>query len=225
MRVSNRYIGFGLVTVSGCLWFLACPPFDLAPLAWVAAIRCCSPSTGRPRTGPPCSWDGGARCGGNRRRFYWLTDLIAAVCRLPVGLGGAGVAGVLRRARADFPAVYRGRSQHPAAAQRAHGRARAAVMVDANSCSPGIHLRAVDLPGLASARHPDHGAHRTFGVTALLMMVNARLYDLIAGCRARGAADGAGGGRRHHSRSAFKLSMPQLVLRALVPAALLAAAA
>jgi apolipoprotein N-acyltransferase len=38
MRVSNPYVGLGLVTLSGCLWFLACTPFDLAPAAWVAAV-------------------------------------------------------------------------------------------------------------------------------------------------------------------------------------------
>jgi len=31
MRASNFYVGFGLVTLSGCLWFLACAPFDLGP--------------------------------------------------------------------------------------------------------------------------------------------------------------------------------------------------
>jgi len=38
MRASNFYVGFGLVTLSGCLWFIACPPFDLSALAWIAAV-------------------------------------------------------------------------------------------------------------------------------------------------------------------------------------------
>ena len=38
MQASHRAIGFGLVTLSGCLWFLACTPFDFSALAWVAAV-------------------------------------------------------------------------------------------------------------------------------------------------------------------------------------------
>ena len=38
MNVSNFYVGLGLVTLSGCLWFLACPPFDFAAAAWLAAV-------------------------------------------------------------------------------------------------------------------------------------------------------------------------------------------
>jgi apolipoprotein N-acyltransferase len=38
MQISHRLTGFALVSVSGCLWFLACTPFDLAGLAWFAAV-------------------------------------------------------------------------------------------------------------------------------------------------------------------------------------------
>ena len=38
MRASNFYVGLGLCTLSGCLWFLAVAPFDLAGLAWIAAV-------------------------------------------------------------------------------------------------------------------------------------------------------------------------------------------
>lgn len=38
IRVSGLYVGFGLVSLSGCLWFMACTPFDLSALAWVAAV-------------------------------------------------------------------------------------------------------------------------------------------------------------------------------------------
>src|ERR1700738_1499758 len=34
----NFYGAFGLVTLSGCLWFLAVTPFDLSALAWGAAV-------------------------------------------------------------------------------------------------------------------------------------------------------------------------------------------
>ena len=38
MRKHNFLGRFGLVTLSGCLWFLAVTPFDLFFLAWAAAV-------------------------------------------------------------------------------------------------------------------------------------------------------------------------------------------
>jgi apolipoprotein N-acyltransferase len=75
MRASNFYVGFGLVTLSGCLWFLACAPFDLAGLAWIAAVPMLIAVDRAPTYGRALFlgwWAGVVETGGG---FYWLIDL------------------------------------------------------------------------------------------------------------------------------------------------------
>ncbi len=75
MRASNFYVGLGLVTLSGCLWFLACPPFDLSALAWVAAVPMLLAIDRAPTFGRALFlgwWAGVVETGGG---FYWLIDL------------------------------------------------------------------------------------------------------------------------------------------------------
>ena len=75
MRASNFYVGFGLVTLSGCVWFLACPPFDLTLLAWVAAVPMLIAVDRAPTYGRALFlgwWAGVVETGGG---FYWMIEL------------------------------------------------------------------------------------------------------------------------------------------------------
>jgi apolipoprotein N-acyltransferase len=75
MRASNFYVGFGLVTLSGCLWFLACAPFDLAALAWIAAVPMLIAVDRAPTYRRALFlgwWAGVVETGGG---FYWMIDL------------------------------------------------------------------------------------------------------------------------------------------------------
>ena len=75
MRASSFYTGFGLCTLSGCLWFLACAPFDLAGLAWIAAVPMLIAVDRAPTYGRALFlgwWAGVVETAGG---FYWLTDV------------------------------------------------------------------------------------------------------------------------------------------------------
>jgi apolipoprotein N-acyltransferase len=75
MRGSNFYLGFGLVTVSGCLWFLACTPFDLSALAWIAAVPMLLAVDRAPTLGRALFlgwWAGVVETAGG---FYWLVEV------------------------------------------------------------------------------------------------------------------------------------------------------
>jgi apolipoprotein N-acyltransferase len=67
------YGAFGLVTLSGCLWFLAVTPFDLSALAWVAAVPMLFAVDRSPfkRALFLGSWAGVVETAGG---FYWLVD-------------------------------------------------------------------------------------------------------------------------------------------------------
>src|ERR1700728_1911536 len=75
MRASNFCVGFGLVPLSGCLWFLACAPFDLAALAWIAAVPMLIAIDRAPTFRRALFlgwWAGVVETGGG---FYWMIDL------------------------------------------------------------------------------------------------------------------------------------------------------
>src|ERR1700677_3082769 len=83
MRVSNFYVGLALVTFSGCLWFLACPPFDLAAVAWLAAAPMLASVDRAPdyrRALLRGWWAGVVETGGG---FYWLIDVMQRFANFP----------------------------------------------------------------------------------------------------------------------------------------------
>jgi len=83
MNASKRTIGFGLVTASGCLWFLACTPFDLSVLAWVAAVPMLLAIDRAPSLRGALLlgwWAGIVETGGG---FYWLIDTTQRFTDLP----------------------------------------------------------------------------------------------------------------------------------------------
>src|SRR6201992_3307135 len=83
MRVSNFHVGLGLVTVSGCLWFLACPPVDFSAAAWLAAVPMLAAIDRAPdyrRALVLGWWAGVVETGGG---FYWLIDVMRRFADFP----------------------------------------------------------------------------------------------------------------------------------------------
>ena len=99
MRASHPLAGLALATASGCLWFLACPPFDLPGLAWVAAVPLLLAVDRAPtlRLAMFLAWWAGVveTAGG----FYWLVDLTQRFAGFP-WIAGALVLFVFCAARA-----------------------------------------------------------------------------------------------------------------------------
>jgi len=79
----NFYSAFGLVTLSGCLWFLAVTPFDLSFLAWIAAVPMLLAVDRAPtfRRALFLGWWAGVveTAGG----FYWLIDVAQRFADFP----------------------------------------------------------------------------------------------------------------------------------------------
>src|ERR1700738_4778708 len=107
MRASNRYLGFGLVTISGCLWFLACPPFDLSALAWIAAVPMLFAIDRAPtlKTALFLGWWAGVV--ETARGVYWLIDLMQRFAGFPWA-GAASVFFVFCAARAVIFLIFTG---------------------------------------------------------------------------------------------------------------------
>src|SRR5271154_6235054 len=83
MRASNLYVGFGLASISGCLWFLACPPFDGSIMAWVAAVPMLAAVDRAPTFRRALFlgwWAGVVETGGG---FYWLIDVMQRFADFP----------------------------------------------------------------------------------------------------------------------------------------------
>ena len=83
MHPSNRSVAFLLVSVSGCLWFLACTPFDLSALAWVAAVPMLLAIDRAPSLKAALAlgwWAGVVETAGG---FYWLIDTTQRFTNFP----------------------------------------------------------------------------------------------------------------------------------------------
>jgi apolipoprotein N-acyltransferase len=76
-------IQFAFATLSGCLWFLASPPFDFSALAWIAMVPAMFVIDGaktRRSAAFLCWWTGAVVHGGG---FHWLIDLLRRFTELP----------------------------------------------------------------------------------------------------------------------------------------------
>jgi apolipoprotein N-acyltransferase len=181
MRASNRYIGFGLVTVSGCLWFLACTPFDLSALAWVAAVPMLLAIDRAPtlRTALFLGWWAGVveTAGG----FYWLIDVMQRFANFP-WIAAALVFFLFCAARALIFLIF------TAAVCAVRRRRRVPMALLAPLAMPISELVVPQLfpcgQWITQAWHPlviqITELTGPLGVTALLMLVNGALYDLLA---------------------------------------------
>jgi apolipoprotein N-acyltransferase len=180
MNASNRYVGFALATVSGCLWFLAVTPFDFSGLAWVAAVPMLLAIDRAPalRTALALGWWAGVveTAGG----FYWLIDttqrftdfpwivgalvlLLFCATRAIIFLIFAGIVCALRRRRPVPMALL-----------------APLVMVLCEFLVPQVFPSG---QWISQAWHPlviqVTELTGPFGVTALLMLINGALYDLL----------------------------------------------
>ncbi len=178
MRASNFYAGLGLVTVSGCLWFLACAPFDLSALAWVAALPMLLAVDRAPTFGRALFlgwWAGVVETAGG---FYWLIEVMERFANFP-WIAAALVLLLFCAARALIFLLFTGivcgirRRQHlPMTLLAPIAMAGCEFLIpQLFPCGQWITqawhplvIQIVELTG-------------PLGVTALLMMVNGALYD------------------------------------------------
>jgi apolipoprotein N-acyltransferase len=185
MRVSNFYLGLGLVTLSGCLWFVACPPFDFSALAWVAAVPMLAAVDRAPsyRRALLFGWWAGVveTAGG----FYWLIDTMHRFADFP-WIAGLLVLVLFSAARGLifllFSAVVcaiRWRRRLPMTLLAPLVMSFCEFVVPqlfpcGQWISQAWQPRVIQIAELTGP----------WGVTALLMMVNGALYDLLESTRA-----------------------------------------
>jgi apolipoprotein N-acyltransferase len=185
MRASSFPIGVGLATSSGCLWFLACTPFDLAPLAWVASLPMLLAVEEAPTLRRALLlgwWAGVIETGGG---FYWIIDTTQRFAGFP-WIGGAAVLVLFCATRALifllFTAIVCGiRRRRPVPMVVLAPLAMAAseyLVPQIFPCGQWItqawHPLLIQISDLTGP----------YGVTALLMMVNGALYDAATALRA-----------------------------------------
>jgi apolipoprotein N-acyltransferase len=181
----NFYGAFALSTLSGCLWFLAVTPFDFSALAWIAAVPMLMAvdRTANFRHALFLGWWAGVveTAGG----FYWLIDVMRRFADFP-WIGAAAVFLLFCATRAIifllFTAVVcavRRRMKLPMTVLAP------LVMVSSELVVPQLFpcgqfisqawnplvIQISELTG-------------PLGVTALLMLVNGALYDLLTDARA-----------------------------------------
>jgi apolipoprotein N-acyltransferase len=181
----NFYGAFGLVTLSGCLWFLAVTPFDLSALAWVAAVPMLFAVERAPTFKQALFlgwWAGVVETAGG---FYWLIDVTQRFANFP-WWAAALVLLAFCAARALifllFTAIVCGIRR----------RLRVPMTVLAPLAMVGCELVVPQIfpcgQWISQAWHPlvIQIAELTgpSGVTALLMLVNGALYDLAVDGRA-----------------------------------------
>jgi apolipoprotein N-acyltransferase len=181
MRAANRYVGFGLVTLSGCLWFLACPPFDLHLLAWLASVPMllAIDRAASLKSALFLGWWAGVveTAGG----FYWLIDLAQRFAGFP-WLGGAAVLLVFCAARAlifliatALICLIRRRLRVPMTVLAPLAMVLGEWLVpQVFPCGQWISQawqpKVIQISELTGP----------WGVTALLLAVNGALYDILA---------------------------------------------
>lgn len=185
MRTSKFYIGLGLVTFSGCLWFLACTPFDLSYLAWIAAVPMLL-AVDRAQTYRQALllgwWAGVVETAGG---FYWLIDVMQRFADFP-WIVAAFVFFLFCAARALIFLIF------TAVVCAIRRRRRIPMTVLAPIVMVGCEFVVPQIfpcgQWIMQAWHPlvIQIAELTgpWGVTALLMMVNGALYDLSISPRA-----------------------------------------
>lgn len=197
MRTPRWLFGFGLVSISGCLWFLACTPFDLSFLAWIAAVPMlfaidpARPSVLSVVFGPAPTfrralllgwWAGVVETGGG---FYWLIDVTQRFADFPWAAATA-VFFVFCAARALIFLLFTG-AVH---AIRRHRRVPMALLAPLAMASCELVVPQLFPCGqwITQAWHPlviqISELTGPLGVTALLMVVNGAVYDLAPRDRA-----------------------------------------
>ncbi len=170
----NFYGAFGLVTLSGCLWFLAVTPFDLSALAWVAAVPMLFAIDRAPTFKQALIlgwWAGVVETAGG---FYWLIDVMQRFADFP-WWGAAPVFLLFCAARAVIFLLFAG----VVCGIRRRRRVPMTVLAPIAMVSCELVVPQLFPCGqwIAELTGP-------LGVTALLMLVNGALYDVAVDGRA-----------------------------------------
>jgi apolipoprotein N-acyltransferase len=185
MRNSNFYGALGLATLSGCLWFLAVTPFDLSLLGWIAAVPMLMAieRAGSYRAALFLGWWAGVveTAGG----FYWLIDVMRRFADFP-WIGAALVFLLFCAARAIIFLLF------TAVVCAIRKRVRAPMTLLAPIAMVSSELLVPQLfpcgQWISQAWNPlviqISDLTGPLGVTALLMLVNGALYDLMRNARA-----------------------------------------
>lgn len=185
MRNLNFYSALALSTLSGCLWFLAVTPFDLSLLAWVAAVPMFMSieRTASFRRALFLGWWAGVveTAGG----FYWLIDVMRRFADFP-WIGAAAVFLLFCATRAIIFLLFTG------AVLAVRKRIRVPMTLLGPIAMVSCELLVPQLfpcgQWISQAWNPlviqVSELTGPLGVTALLMMLNGALYDLILEPRA-----------------------------------------
>ncbi|MGO9935619.1 MAG: apolipoprotein N-acyltransferase [Steroidobacteraceae bacterium] len=185
MRNLNFYNALALCTLSGCLWFLAVAPFDFSALAWIAAVpmlMAVDKTQSFRRALFLGGWAGFVETAGG---FHWLIDTMSRFADFPWA-GGAAVLLVFCLARAVifliFTAVVwavRRRRQVPMTLLAP------IVMVSCELLVPQLFPCG---QWISQAWNPlviqISELTGPLGVTALLMLINGAIFDLLLDARA-----------------------------------------
>ncbi len=179
MRNISFLAAFGLVTLSGCLWFLAVTPFDYSLLAWFAAVPMLL-AVDRARTYRQALllgwWAGFVETAGG---FYWLVDVMQRFADFRL-IGGLVVFALFCATRAITLLLF------TAVICWVRGRRRVPMTVLAPVVLVWCELVVPQLfpcgQWISQAWNPlviqISELTGPSGVTALLMVVNGALYDL-----------------------------------------------
>jgi len=184
MRNLNFWTALGLSTLSGCLWFLAVTPFDHSYLAWIASLPMIAAVDRTPsfRRALFLGWWAGLieTAGG----FYWLIDVMQRFADFP-WIGAAPIFLLFCAARALifllFTAVVLG--------VRRNLKLPMTLLAPLAMVSGELLVPQIFPCGqwISQAWNPVviQVAELTgpFGVTALLMMINGALYDVMQAAR------------------------------------------
>ena len=177
----NFYSAFGLVTLSGCLWFLAVTPFDFSALAWFAAVPMLL-AVDRARSFRQALflgwWAGVVETAGG---FYWLIEVMQRFAEFP-WWAAALVFFAFCAARALifllFTALVRGIRQRRLVPMT--------LLAPVSLVTSELLIPQIFPCGqwISQAWHPlviqISELTGPLGVTALLMVVNGALYDVVA---------------------------------------------
>jgi apolipoprotein N-acyltransferase len=185
MRNLNFYGALALSTLSGCLWFLAVTPFDWSGLAWIAAVPMfmAIERPGSFRSALFLGWWAGVveTAGG----FYWLIDVMRRFADFP-WIGAAAVFMLFCATRAIIFLLFTGlvlgvrkRIRTPMALLAPIAMVSSELLVPqlfpcgqwiSQAWNPHV-IQVSELTG-------------PLGVTALLMLINGALYDVMLNPRA-----------------------------------------
>jgi len=186
VKWSAGWRALSLCVLSGCLWFLACTPYNLWLLAWIAMVPGLfvldNASTTR-RAGYFCWTTGGVAVAGG---FYWIVELLRRFADMPTPL--ARLVFLLFCATQGIAFLFFGMTVHFIRRRKRLPMIVLAplAMVTFEWLTPQVfpwHL-AIVLAGhplaiqIADLTGP-------LGVTALLLVVNGAIYDLITDRRHR----------------------------------------